>query len=53
MVMDIRNPFHTELVEDLYEAADQHGYNILLSTVTRSQNETRAVETLLHSRPRP
>lgn len=50
MVMDIHNPFHTELVEDVYEAADQHGYNILLSTVTRRQNETRAIETLLDSR---
>ena len=50
MVMDIRNPFHTELVEDVYEAADQHGYNILLSTITRSQKEARAIETLLDSR---
>jgi len=49
MVMDIRNPFHAELVEDLYEVADQHGYDILLSTITRSHNETRAIETLLDS----
>jgi len=49
MVMDIRNPFHAELVEDLYEAADRHGYNILLSTITRSHDETRAIETLLDS----
>jgi DNA-binding LacI/PurR family transcriptional regulator len=50
MVMDISNPFQTQLVEDVYEAAEQHGYNILLSTVTRSHNEARAIETLVDSR---
>ena len=29
---------------------NDHGYNILLSTLTRSHNETRAIETLLDSR---
>jgi DNA-binding LacI/PurR family transcriptional regulator len=48
--MNIRNPFHAELVEDVYEAAEQLGYSILLSTVTRSHDEARAIETLLDSR---
>ena len=48
--MDVSNPFHAQLVEDVHEAADRHGYQLVLSTVTRTQNETRAIETLLDSR---
>ena len=50
VVMDINNTFHAQLVEDIQEAADQHGYDLVLSTVTRSRDEARAVETLLDSR---
>jgi len=50
MVMDINNPFHTQLVEDVYEVAEDHGYHILMSTLTRSNSETNAIETLLDSR---
>jgi DNA-binding LacI/PurR family transcriptional regulator len=50
VVMDISNTFHAQLVEDVHEAADRRGYDLLLSTITRSRNETRAVETLLDSR---
>ena len=50
VVVDISNPFHTELIEDLHESAQRHGYNLVLSAVTRTQDETRAIETLLDSR---
>jgi DNA-binding LacI/PurR family transcriptional regulator len=50
VVMDISNTFHAQLVEDVHEAAERHGYDLLLSAITRSRNETRAVETLLDSR---
>ncbi len=50
VVMDISNTFHAQLVEDVHEAAERHGYNLVLSAITRSRNETRAVETLLDSR---
>jgi DNA-binding LacI/PurR family transcriptional regulator len=50
VLMDISNPFHSQLIEDVYEAAERHGYNLLLSTVTRSNVERRAIETLLDSR---
>jgi DNA-binding LacI/PurR family transcriptional regulator len=50
VVMDIGNAFHAQLVEDVHEAAERHGYDLVLSTVTRSRDETRAVETLLDSR---
>jgi DNA-binding LacI/PurR family transcriptional regulator len=50
VVMDIANPFHAQLVEDVQEAADRHGYDLVLSAVTRGRDERRAVETLLDSR---
>ena len=50
LVMDIGNAFHAQLVEDVHEAAERHGYDLVLSTVTRSRDETRAIETLLDSR---
>lgn len=50
VMMDVRNTFQTELVEDLYEAADRLGYDVVLSTVTRGRDERRAVETLVDSR---
>jgi DNA-binding LacI/PurR family transcriptional regulator len=50
VVMDISNPFHAQLVQEVHEAAERHGYDLVLSTVTRSRDETRAVETLLDSR---
>jgi len=49
VVMEISNAFHAELVEEVQEAADRHGYNLVLSPITRSRNEARAVETLLDS----
>jgi DNA-binding LacI/PurR family transcriptional regulator len=50
VVMDVRNTFHAELVEDVHEAAERHGYDLVLSTVTRTRDEGRAVETLLDFR---
>jgi DNA-binding LacI/PurR family transcriptional regulator len=42
--------FHAELVEDLYEAAERHGYDVVLSAVTRTRGERRATETLVDFR---
>jgi DNA-binding LacI/PurR family transcriptional regulator len=50
VVMDIANPFHAQLVEDAQEAAERHGYDLVLSAVSRGRDERRAVETLLDSR---
>jgi DNA-binding LacI/PurR family transcriptional regulator len=50
VLMDVSSPFHGQLVEDLHEAADRHGYDLVLSTVTRTRAERRAEETLLDSR---
>jgi DNA-binding LacI/PurR family transcriptional regulator len=50
VVIDIANPFHAQVVQDVQEAADRHGYDLVLSAVTRRRDEQRAVETLLDSR---
>jgi len=49
-MIEVTNPFHGELVEDLDEAAAKRGYDLVLSTVTRTRSEQRAVETLVDSR---
>jgi DNA-binding LacI/PurR family transcriptional regulator len=50
VVVDIANPFHVQIVEDVQEVAERHGYDLVLSAVTRGRDERRAVETLLDSR---
>lgn len=50
VVMDIANPFHAQVVEDVQDAAERRGYDLVLSAVTRGRDERRAVETLLDSR---
>src|SRR3954451_20222057 len=43
VVMNVRSSFHGELVEDIHDAAEQHGYDLVLSTITRTRDEQRAV----------
>jgi DNA-binding LacI/PurR family transcriptional regulator len=50
VMLDIRNTFHAQLVEDVHDAVERHGYDLVLSTVTRGRDEQQAVETLLDSR---
>jgi DNA-binding LacI/PurR family transcriptional regulator len=50
VMMDVRSSYHGELVEDVHEVAERQGYDLVLSTVTRTRGEARAVETLLDSR---
>ncbi|MGW3417611.1 LacI family DNA-binding transcriptional regulator [Streptomyces phaeochromogenes] len=47
VMVDIHSPFHAELVEYLHTAAEAVGYDLVLSTQTRSRDEHTAVETLL------
>ncbi|WP_347354784.1 LacI family DNA-binding transcriptional regulator [Intrasporangium sp.] len=48
--MDIRSPFHAELVEEIHAAADLLGYEVVVSPLTRTHDERRVVEALLDSR---
>jgi DNA-binding LacI/PurR family transcriptional regulator len=50
VLLDVRSAFHAEPVEDLHEAAERQGYDVVLSTVTRTRDERRAVETLVDFR---
>ncbi len=50
VMMDVRNTFHAELVEDLDAAATRHGYDLLLSAVTSTRDERSAAEVLLDFR---
>jgi DNA-binding LacI/PurR family transcriptional regulator len=50
VLLEVRNSFHVELVEDLQAASEQLGYELVLSAVTRTRDERRAVETLLDFR---
>lgn len=46
-MVDVHSPFHADLVEHLHTAAEEVGYDLVLSTQTRSRDEHTAVETLL------
>uniref|UniRef100_UPI001C5F8E22 LacI family DNA-binding transcriptional regulator n=1 Tax=Pseudonocardia nigra TaxID=1921578 RepID=UPI001C5F8E22 len=50
VMMDVRSSYHAELVEDIHEAAERNGYDVVLSTITRSRDEGRAMESLVDSR---
>jgi DNA-binding LacI/PurR family transcriptional regulator len=50
VTMDVSSPFHAELLEDLQAAADERGYDLVVSPLTRTRDERRAVEMLLDFR---
>ena len=50
VLLDVRNPFHAELVEEIQVEADRIGYEVVLSTLTRRHDEERAVAALLDFR---
>jgi len=50
VMLDVRNPFHAELVEEIHVEANRIGYEVVLSTLTRDRDEDRAIETLLDFR---
>lgn len=43
-------PFHSDVIESLYETADRSGYDLLLSATTRTRSTAEAVESLLRDR---
>ncbi|MFG2780451.1 LacI family DNA-binding transcriptional regulator [Streptomyces prunicolor] len=46
----LRHPFHTDLVEGIYAAAEPAGYQVALSAVAGTRGERQAVEALLADR---
>nr|WSY49437.1 LacI family transcriptional regulator [Streptomyces sp. NBC_00886] len=47
VMVDVHSPFHADLVEHLHSAAEEVGYDLVLSTQTRTRDERTAIETLL------
>src|SRR5690242_12292014 len=50
VVFGVQHPFHGDLVNGLYAAADAAGYELALSAVTGDRDERRAVGSLLQDR---
>ena len=50
VVFGVEHVFHGDVIESLYAAADQTGYEIVLSGVTGRRPESTAVQTLLAER---
>jgi LacI family transcriptional regulator len=50
VMTDIRSSFHAEMVEDIVEAADRAGYEVVLGAVTATHGESRVMDTLLDFR---
>jgi DNA-binding LacI/PurR family transcriptional regulator len=50
VMFGVQQPFHADLVEGIYAAAEEHGYDVVLSAVAASRSEHRAVDTLLADR---
>ncbi|WP_030267424.1 LacI family DNA-binding transcriptional regulator [Streptomyces violens] len=50
VTFELQQPFHGDLVEKIYAAAGQHGYEAMISAVAPSRSETTAVNALLRER---
>ena len=50
VMANIRNSFHAEMVEDIVEAADRAGYEVVLGAVTPTHGESKVIDTLLDFR---
>jgi len=50
VTFELQQPFHGDLVEQIYPAAAEHGYDITLSAVAPSRDERTAVNALLRER---
>jgi DNA-binding LacI/PurR family transcriptional regulator len=50
VTLTVHHPFHADLVQAIYPAAEQAGYEVVLSALTQHRDEHRAVETLLDYR---
>jgi len=50
VMFGVHQPFHADLVEGVYAAAEEAGYDVVLSAVAGARGEDRAVDTLLADR---
>ncbi|MEU9454406.1 LacI family DNA-binding transcriptional regulator [Streptomyces sp. NPDC048277] len=50
VMFSAQEPFHADLIEHIYAATEEAGYDVVLSAVVPSRGERRAVESLITSR---
>lgn len=50
VMFSAQEPFHADLIESIYAATEEVGYDVVLSAVAPSRGERRAVEALVTSR---
>jgi len=50
VTLNARDPFHADLIDAIYPAAEQLGYEVVLSATTPTRAEGKAVEALVGSR---
>ncbi|NIL75214.1 HTH-type transcriptional regulator GalR [Rhodococcus sp. B10] len=50
VTFDLQQPFHGDLVEHVYTAAERHGYDVMLSAVAPTRDEESAVQALVRER---
>jgi LacI family transcriptional regulator len=50
ILFELQQPFHGDVVEQVYLAAAAHGYDLALSAVAPSRDEATAVESLIRER---
>lgn len=50
VTFDLHQPFHGDLVEHLYPAAERHGYDLAISAVAPTRDENAAFQALVRER---
>jgi DNA-binding LacI/PurR family transcriptional regulator len=50
VMLTVRNPFHADLIEEVYPTAEALGYDVVLSASAPTRDERRAVEALISHR---
>ncbi len=50
IIFELQQPFHDEVVEQLYLAASERDYDVSLSAISRTRDETVAISSLLMER---
>lgn len=50
VTFELREPFHGDLVEEIYREAAEAGYDVVISAVAPSRSESSAVETVVRER---
>jgi DNA-binding LacI/PurR family transcriptional regulator len=50
VMFHVQQPFHADVIEGIYEAAEAACYDVVLSAVTESRSEDKAIGTLLADR---